>query len=81
MKQVKITEDFIKELPKPELHCHLDGSLRLETIIDIAEKEKVSLPTKDKDELKKIVTVTKPGISLNNYIKKNIRKAFILEFL
>ena len=70
MKQVKITEDFIKELPKPELHCHLDGSLRLETIIDIAEKEKVFLPTKDKDELKKIVTVTKPGISLNNYIKK-----------
>ena len=26
-------------LPKIELHCHLDGSLRPETIIDIAKKE------------------------------------------
>ena len=25
-------------LPKIELHCHLDGSLRPETIIDIAKK-------------------------------------------
>jgi len=24
-------------LPKNELHCHLDGSLRAETIIDIAQ--------------------------------------------
>ncbi|MFL6518250.1 MAG: hypothetical protein ACJ8GL_09230 [Bacillus sp. (in: firmicutes)] len=30
-------------LPKIELHCHLDGSLRPETIIDIAKRERVSV--------------------------------------
>ena len=31
-------------LPKIELHCHLDGSLRAETIIDIAREEGIQLP-------------------------------------
>jgi len=30
--------DLIKKLPKVELHCHLDGSLRINSIIDIAKK-------------------------------------------
>ncbi len=30
--------------PLVELHCHLDGSLRLSTIIDIAKQESVPLP-------------------------------------
>jgi hypothetical protein len=36
-------------LPKIELHCHLDGSLRIETIIDIAQKEGIHLPSFDKN--------------------------------
>ena len=40
-------------LPKIELHCHLDGSLRPETIIDIAKKEGIQLPSFDTDELQK----------------------------
>ena len=32
-------------LPKIELHCHLDGSLRPETIIDIAERDGIRLPS------------------------------------
>ena len=30
---------MINKLPKIELHCHLDGSVRVDTIIDIAKKE------------------------------------------
>lgn len=31
---MKITSEIIKRLPKAELHCHLDGSVRIDTIID-----------------------------------------------
>ena len=33
----------MKKLPKIELHCHLDGSVRVNTIIDIAKKENIKL--------------------------------------
>jgi len=33
----------IKNLPKIELHCHLDGSLRVETVIELAKKENINL--------------------------------------
>jgi len=67
---VKITEEFIRELPKTELHCHLDGSLRLNTILDLAEKNKVELPSRDPDTLWKAVTVQSNNITLPEYIKK-----------
>ena len=34
-----LTREDIHAWPKAELHCHLDGSLRLETMIDIAKSE------------------------------------------
>ena len=37
-------------LPKIELHCHLDGSLRPKTIIDIAKREGIRLPSMEIDE-------------------------------
>ena len=37
--------------PKISLHDHLDGGLRPETIIDIAKREGLPLPTEDADEL------------------------------
>ncbi|MDR1684335.1 MAG: adenosine deaminase family protein [Elusimicrobiota bacterium] len=40
----KINPDFIKKIPKADLHCHIDGSLRLSTLIELAKKEGVALP-------------------------------------
>jgi adenosine deaminase len=37
----------MKEFPKVDLHRHLEGSIRVETLLDIAQKEKVKLPTYD----------------------------------
>lgn len=34
-----LTRDDILAWPKAELHCHLDGSLRLETLLEIAHQE------------------------------------------
>jgi adenosine deaminase len=52
---------LISDLPKVELHRHLPGSLRLHTILDLAEKYHFELPTLDAEELKKYVQVT-PGM-------------------
>ena len=34
-------EEWIKKLPKAELHCHLDGSLPLELLAKLAREEGV----------------------------------------
>ncbi len=40
-----ITREFIKKVPKTDLHLHLDGSLRLSTLIELAKKDGVELPS------------------------------------
>jgi len=50
---MKLTEKFIRTIPKVVLHDHLDGGLRPETIIELAKEMKYKkLPTKDPGELK-----------------------------
>src|SRR5919206_635964 len=39
-----VSEELLRALPKTDLHCHLDGSLRLHTILELAEEQKVELP-------------------------------------
>jgi adenosine deaminase len=67
--EVKLTREFVKSLPKAELHCHLDGSMRVETIMDIAKKENVKLPSNDLKELKKILEVGMECKSLEEYLR------------
>jgi len=56
-------------LPKIELHCHLDGSLRPQTIIDIANKERIGIPSFDKDEIQREITASLECKSLDEYLK------------
>jgi adenosine deaminase len=48
----KPIESFISQMPKVELHVHLEGSVRPETLIQLAAKYNVALPAKNLDELK-----------------------------
>lgn len=50
-----ITENFIKEMPKSDLHLHLDGSLRLGTLIDLAKKDSIELPSYTEEGLRDLV--------------------------
>jgi adenosine deaminase len=59
---------FIKSLPKTDLHCHLDGSLRIPTIIDLARKDRIELPSFNEDELRKILRVQENHPDLNSLL-------------
>ena len=68
-KTLRITRSVIKRLPKAELHCHLDGSLRISTILDLAEKQNISLPEDNEVGLKNILIVKDRVESLEKYLK------------
>jgi adenosine deaminase len=40
-----ITSEFIHRIPKTELHLHLDGSLRIPTLIELARSDRIKLPS------------------------------------
>ncbi|HBZ66331.1 MAG TPA: adenosine deaminase [Bacteroidales bacterium] len=65
----ELTYDLVKKLPKAELHCHLDGSLRVGTIIDIAAKEGIELPSTDPEKLNSILAVGSDCQDLETYLK------------
>ncbi|MFW6368202.1 MAG: adenosine deaminase family protein [Spirochaetota bacterium] len=49
------SHDFLTEIPKTDLHVHLDGSLRLSTLIELASQHKVNLPSFTEAGLKETV--------------------------
>jgi len=67
---MKINTSLLQRLPKVELHCHLDGSLRIPTILDLAKQDKVTLPTSNSHKLSKLLVIGKTRGSLEDYIKR-----------
>ncbi len=49
------SDDLLLKLPKTDLHCHLDGSLRLDTLIDLARERDVQLPSYTREGLRELV--------------------------
>ena len=45
------------DIPKTEIHCHLEGAIRTQTIIDIANEYNLKLPSYEVSELDKRVKV------------------------
>lgn len=49
-------EDYIKHIPKVELHVHLEGSVQPQTLLQLAKRHNVSLPADDIAGLQKWYT-------------------------
>jgi len=49
------SDEFLRDIPKCDLHVHLDGSLRINTLIELAQKNGVELPSYSEEELGKTI--------------------------
>jgi adenosine deaminase len=54
---VKNFDPKYNDIPKTEIHCHLEGAIRTQTIIDIAREYNLKLPSYDVNELDRHVKV------------------------
>lgn len=57
-------------LPLIDLHRHLDGNVRLETILDLGRQHKIALPAWDVESLRPHVQVTTPQPGVMAFIAK-----------
>ena len=57
-------------LPFIDLHRHLDGSIRLETIVDLGRQHNIELPGTTVEEIRPHVQVTEPQPGLMSFIAK-----------
>lgn len=68
-----VTEEMmrvIKRLPKVDLHVHLDGSVNPQTVLELAEKQGITLPKKTVNELKPYLEVNESCMTLSEYLNK-----------
>lgn len=65
----ELTLEIIRQLPKAELHCHLDGFVRPQTVIELAAEQGLKLPTTDIKELSEMMTVPLDCPNLVQYLK------------
>lgn len=66
---LKVPSERLLRLPKAELHVHLDGSLRADTMLDLAAGRGVELPASDPEALARYMLVS-DAQSLEDYLAR-----------
>jgi adenosine deaminase len=62
--------EALRQLPKIDLHRHMEGSLRLETLAEVAREHGVNLPSYDIEELRPYVQFTDDVPNFRNFLGK-----------
>ena len=52
-----VTRDWLRRLPKAELHCHLDGSLRPLSLLELCREYRIALPAADAEGVRRYMRV------------------------
>ncbi|RPJ42477.1 MAG: adenosine deaminase family protein, partial [Candidatus Latescibacterota bacterium] len=65
----EFTPEYVRRMPKTDLHVHLDGSLRIPTLRALAKEQGVRLGSRDAASLRKKVQVGERCRSLGDYLK------------
>src|ERR1700685_4193954 len=60
--------DLLRAMPKVDLHCHLDGSLRPQTVLELARERKVKLPADNLKDLIPFVQVAPTCRTLKEFL-------------
>ena len=71
MSSPSLQRDFYTSLPKVELHRHLEGSLRVETLEEIVRTQGLDLPEGDIQQLSALVQIQESDpLTHENFLSK-----------
>jgi adenosine deaminase len=66
----KLTDGDIHNLPKTDLHRHVDGAIKPELLFRLANELGVKLPTDNLSEFKKLYQITEPNMSVDQILQR-----------
>lgn len=64
-----IDRELLRRLPKAELHCHLDGSVRPSTLVELAKEYDLTLPRRTAATMRDYMRVT-DAAGLEDYLER-----------
>ena len=67
--RMQYPREFFFNLPKTDLHVHLDGSMRPETILELAQEGGIDLGAETPEALRKLIGAGKQHGSLDEYLR------------